>query len=385
MVRNLSPSPLTLSVLSAAGEPIVQLRVDTVEHWTLENVTVLSTPDGSLTGAPFPHLNAAMGQLKHFLPRQVEAHEYLELLHVYVVGPLDETLLGAISIRFKLYGESVATRHSPALSTAPVRCFATEEVDKGGRWLPVSILRPFVPRHVHDDEAARTVDALMRAGKHVPFVNAAFRTGTKRPLPPGFQTASDVSERRGGDGADGRGDARQGEGDGAPGDGDGDPGAPGAPADMKPSASGKRSGRQRDKWFDKKGNVVVPRQEGAMALEYWPACLVITGKQHGPPVGASKSPRYVVTAEPLPPAQGSPKDTWHISEVEPLRDALPRAWRMLRDGEYGRQGGRERMREAMKHAVWAQNKAPFAAQSVEETWDGLVPEARGCWRAFLES
>ena len=50
-------------MLSAAGEAIVQLRVGIVEYWTLEKVTVLSTPDGSLVGAPFPHINQAMGQL----------------------------------------------------------------------------------------------------------------------------------------------------------------------------------------------------------------------------------------------------------------------------------------------------------------------------------
>ena len=68
-------SSLHLSVLSAAREPLVRLRVDTVEYWTLESISVLSTPDGSLVGALFPHINQAMGQLKKFLPRATQAHE----------------------------------------------------------------------------------------------------------------------------------------------------------------------------------------------------------------------------------------------------------------------------------------------------------------------
>ena len=116
----------------------------------------------------------------------------------------------------------------------------------------------------------------------------------------------------------------------------------------------------------------------------WPTCLVIVGKQHGPPMGASKSPRYVV-ATALPPAQGAPKDTWHISEVEPLRDALPKAWRMLCDGDCEQQGGRERVRQAMAHGVRKQNETPlFRTQSMEETWDWLVPEAHGRWSEFQE-
>jgi hypothetical protein len=35
--------------------------------------------------------------------------------------PLDEAVLGKRDIRFKLYGESVGTRHTPELLTAPVR------------------------------------------------------------------------------------------------------------------------------------------------------------------------------------------------------------------------------------------------------------------------
>eukprot|EP00966_Prymnesium_polylepis_P097457 2257647-Prymnesium_polylepis.1 len=49
-----------------------------------------------------------MGQLKRFLAQPVEAHEYLEVLHTYVVGSLDEHLLGNRLIQFSLHGKRTA-------------------------------------------------------------------------------------------------------------------------------------------------------------------------------------------------------------------------------------------------------------------------------------
>ena len=154
-------SRLHLSVLGPTGAPLIKLRVDKAEFWTLEYVTVLQTPDGSLVGAPFPHVNAAMGQLKKFLP-QANAANYIELLQVYVVGALDEAVLGKRDIRFKLYGESVSTRHSPELLTAPVRCLEAAPLEGGGRWLPVAVLRPFAPAHLPDAECTSRMAELMR-------------------------------------------------------------------------------------------------------------------------------------------------------------------------------------------------------------------------------
>ena len=67
-------SRLHLSVLGPTGAPVITLRVDKAEWWTLENITVLRTPDGSLVGAPFQHVNAAMGHLKKFLPHSNAAN-----------------------------------------------------------------------------------------------------------------------------------------------------------------------------------------------------------------------------------------------------------------------------------------------------------------------
>ena len=154
-------SRLYLSVLGPTGAPVIKLCVDKAEWWTLENITVLQTPDGSLVGAPFQHVNAAMGQLKKFLPHS-NAANYIELLQVYVVGALDEAVLGKRDIRFKLYGESVSTRHTPELLTAPVRCLEAEPLEGGGRWLPVSVLRPFAPAHLPDAECTSRMAELMR-------------------------------------------------------------------------------------------------------------------------------------------------------------------------------------------------------------------------------
>ena len=154
-------SRLHLSVLGPAGELLIRLRIDKAEFWTLENVTVLHTPDGSLVGAPFMHVNAAMGQLKHFLPH-ANAANYIELLHAYVVGALDEAVLGKRDISFKLYGENVSTRHTPELLTTPVRCLEAEPAERGGRWLPVSVLRPFAPAHLTDEECTSRMRDLMR-------------------------------------------------------------------------------------------------------------------------------------------------------------------------------------------------------------------------------
>jgi hypothetical protein len=154
-------SRLHLSVLGPTGAPVIKLRVDKAEWWTLESITVLQTPDGSHVGAPFQHVNAAMGHFKKFLPHS-NAANYIELLQVYVVGALDESVLGKREIRFKLYGESVSTRHSPELLTAPVRCLEAEPLEGGGRWLPVAVLRPFAPAHLPDGECLSLMAELMR-------------------------------------------------------------------------------------------------------------------------------------------------------------------------------------------------------------------------------
>ena len=154
-------SRLHLSVLGPTGAPVIKLRVDKAEWWTLENITVLQSPDGSLVGAFFQHVNAAMGQLKKFLPHS-NAANYIELLQVYVVGARDEAVLGKRDIRFKLYGESVSTRHSPELLTAPVRCLEAAPLEGGGRWLPVAVLRPFAPAHLPDAECTSRMAELMR-------------------------------------------------------------------------------------------------------------------------------------------------------------------------------------------------------------------------------
>lgn len=373
---------LHLSLLSE-GRPVVRLSVGTVNFWTLENITVLSAPDASLVGAPFHHMAAAMGQLKKFMPTTVEPQDYLKVLKAYVVPaggvPLDDRLLGKGTIEFKLYGSTATEHHSPGLATARVRCLPAQppEPPAGAQWLSVSLLRPFVPPTITDDgEAVAKVRELMNQGKHVPYQKEWFRRA--RPDGDDFFSSSKRIRTADAEAADkllsaGRGG---GEGTGVTGIGIGSGCRP--PADDADKQAG---GRIREKWFDKKGNVVVVRPEGGAD---WPTCLVIVGKKHGAPIGPTRSPRYVV-AEALLPATAALKDAWHISEVEPLRDALPKMLRVL-DGCCTQESERRRVREAIAHAVEKQNGAPpcKSHKSLGQTWDWLVPSAVGQWPGVVD-
>jgi len=395
--------PLHVAVLSDSGEPIIELRIDTVEFWTLESITVVRTPDSLLVGAPFPHVNQAMGRLKQYLPKAPAAHEYLDALQAYVVGPLDERELGCRKITFQLYGSPVSTRHSPGLATAEVQCLSADERPApGGRWVPLAVLRPFVPFHMTDDDGDGMVRSLMAQGKHVPFLRPEFRrahppdvdrVAGKRKLPDGFKPASQLlgagpgcanrperstigaapSEAGGCSGVDRH----------TPSVNYATPGSGITESSMAAAKGAGGGGKKREKWFDKKGNVVVVKRDGLTGMaSYWPTCLVIVGKKHGKPLGSSSSPRYVVT-EALPPAGPAPRDEWHISEVEPLTDAMPEVWKDYRDGKFEREGGEQRMRAAMVHAVKRQHEARQSFDpsktDLAGTWDWLVPEAQGQW------
>jgi hypothetical protein len=220
-------------------------------------------------------------------------------------------------------------------------------------------------------------------------------TGSKRPLPAGFegfQTVAELmaSEASGGATASAAASAAAGtwaahSSMSCP-SGEAATEALAAPSDPRSACrtakgGAKPKGGKRDKWFDKKGNVVVARQQGDMLFAYWPTCLVIVGKQHGAPKGGSNSPRYVLTEGVRPSA--SP-DLWHITEVDPLPEVLPAVWRAYSDGRYAHDGGKQRMLEVMVWAVQKQNAAaPSASWTMDRTWDWLVPEAAGRWSELL--
>ena len=219
-------------------------------------------------------------------------------------------------------------------------------------------------------------------------------TGAKRPLPAGFegfQTVAELMASEAGGGATASADA----GSWAAHSHHSSRPCPSseaatealaAPSDPRSTCrtakgGAKSKGGKWDKWFDRKGNVVVARQQGDMLFEYWPTCLVIVGKQHGAPKGGSNSPRYVLTEGVKPSA--SP-DLWHITEVDPLPAVLSTVWRAYSDGRFTHDGGKQRMLEAMVWAVQKQHAAsPSASQTVEQTWDWLVPEAAGRWSELL--
>ena len=366
-----SAPSLYLCTLNSATEPLVQLRVDKAEFWTFENVTVVRTPDGSLVGAPFPNVSHAMGQLKRFLPAGAQPHEYVELLHAYVVGPLDEALLGARHFHFQLHGQKVSARHSPGLATALVECLPglPAQEHSSGRWLPLAVLRPFVPETMNDEDAAARVKELMRHNSHVPFVRPQLRL-PKRKLPTGDESDAvpDASHER------------------EPTSTRDDPSLECTGSASSTASSSAAVGRTREKWFDKTGNVVVLKPQGAAALLPWPTCLAIVGKRHGPPKGSGKSPRYVVTTA-LPPAASTATDEWHISEVEPLCEALPRAYAAYAGGRAMAEGERQRLLAAIVHATMKQSERRQHLDgpcNIGPTWDSLVPEAVGRW-AELEA
>ena len=215
---------------------------------------------------------------------------------------------------------------------------------------------------------------------------AAPLAGSKRPLPAGFQTVAELLASEADGSATTSAAASTTAAHSKP-----------CPESEPPTASAARSdacftsgtadggskpkARKRVHWFDKKGNVVVARQQGDMHLAFWPTCLVIVGKEHGAPRGGSNSPRYVVTEGVLPSAA---RDRWHITEVDPLPEVLPKVWRAYCDGRFNLDGGKQRMLEAMVWAVQKQNAAsPFAIQTMEHTWDWLVPEAAGRWKELI--
>ena len=122
-----------------------------------------------------------------------------------------------------------------------------------------------------------------------------------------------------------------------------------------------------------------------MLHAHYPTCYLIVGKKHGPPKPPSNSPRYV-ELEVLPPAASSDAvpDAWHVSDLESLREALPKSFRIYMEGGGAQQGGDQRLVDAMVVATEKQNekqreKPQHAGETSEATWDRMVPEGRGKW------
>ena len=389
--------PLYLSARSDTGAPILQLRVDRPEWWHLSDVTVLHTPDDQLVGSQHAQLGRVMGRLKKYLPQRVKPHDYIEVLHAYVVGPLDEQTLGKERIPFEVYGKQVSTRHSPGHATTAVHCLRdAPAAGGGGRWLPVSVLRPFVPAGMGDAEAAQQLARRMGEGAHIPNLRRQIREArrgqrtvaayarqvlgpeaavTNPPLATGSKRPASTMPT-----------AAQAEGDGADGTPKGAEEVPGVEPGVKPAAVGcvemqpERKKKRRQTWTERMGNVVLLRPEATRAAgRRWPVFLVITGKEEGPPRPPCGSKRYL-RVQPVPRAPaGGATELWHVSDVEALDEALPRLVRehLETDGAMA-PGERRRLGEAIVAAVEAQHERAKHAVGIEEVWARLCP-AGGAW------
>ena len=152
------PAPLYLSHTSA---PII-LKVAAPRWWALDTVTVIRAPDTTVEGKQFPNVSEAMGELfaRKCMPESGGALRYLEQLEAYIVGEFDEKLLGEQFDCPDAGSAVTGLSHSPKLAATSVQC--PQEERAGGRWLKVSVLRPFAPHDLSQHEADQQVEELMR-------------------------------------------------------------------------------------------------------------------------------------------------------------------------------------------------------------------------------
>ena len=107
----------------------------------------------------FPNLGSALGALlARALPMFGQPEHGSSWAHVYVVGELPEEELGTARL-----GQGTRAV-SPLAAMRQVRVLREE--DGTGRWLPVHLLRPFVPPDMPADAAQRRIDEALREGRH---------------------------------------------------------------------------------------------------------------------------------------------------------------------------------------------------------------------------
>ena len=161
------PTPLFVSLLSPeTGEPEVTLRVDEPISYRLHAVKVVRVPEGMpLLGRTFLHIGAAVGELKAAgcLPGMRGSFSYLNELKVFIIGELDDRLVQTMSYHD---GESNCLMnypHSPELADVRVACLERPEGDRtsAGKWVPLGVLRPFIPADVPSADVPETVRRLL--------------------------------------------------------------------------------------------------------------------------------------------------------------------------------------------------------------------------------
>ena len=167
-------APLYISVFSPGASDrdrvsIAQLRVDFAKYWDLKLVSIVSAPDATLVGRQFHQLTEALGELKKYMPSEIDTRSLLTAAQAYVVPEAEsfETLCqrlgGGIAVRFQCGGEWVETHHAPQCVTDRVACLPNEPSGGGGGWVSVSLLLPIAPYLTTDDDnVQQEMQQLMR-------------------------------------------------------------------------------------------------------------------------------------------------------------------------------------------------------------------------------
>ena len=136
------------------------------------------------------------------------------------------------------------------------------------------------------------------------------------------------------------------------------------------SQVGAPQAKKRQRWFDKAGNVVVLRQEATAGMAYWPSLLVITGKKNQGHLRIDGSPRHVLC---MPLLVSTDEECYHISQLEPLDQALPRIYHVYASGRGATEGGDLLLLRKIVAAVRKQHERSAQYESIEQAWARLVP------------
>lgn len=152
--------PLFVS-LRVGGVTLATMHVREIDFFQLGVTEVVDAQEqfAEARRMYFPNLGSALGALlARALPVFGQPEHGSSWAHVYVVGELPEEELGTARL-----GQGTRAV-SPLAAMRQVRVLREE--DGTGRWLPVHLLRPFVPPDMPADAAQRRIDEALREGRH---------------------------------------------------------------------------------------------------------------------------------------------------------------------------------------------------------------------------
>lgn len=177
--------------------------VDPHEVWRVRDPETFARI-AAMEGRSFPSLGAACQTLYRAFHPQGKRTVYMRTFECYVVGLPKEgepeySLLGNRTERTGYFGERIESHFSPGLANRPVRILPNEDSISDGEWVPLGMLRPFVPPQMTDDEVKLALDATERKGGYEPRRPPGQR---KAPREDGASTSAgvagalDVGDRR---------------------------------------------------------------------------------------------------------------------------------------------------------------------------------------------